>query len=327
MQTKKLGNSGIECSVVGLGTWAIGGGDWWGESDESESIKTIHTALDCGVNLIDTAPAYGFGYSEEVVGKAIHDRRDKVVLSTKCGMWWGESPAGQEGTFAFEQKGIKVYKNLKPFVIRQEVEQSLKRLKTDYIDIYHTHWQDVLTPIEETARCLADLQREGKIRSIAVSNATISDCDEYLLQCSLAANQVKYSMLDRAIEDELIGYSVDKNIGILAYSPLEQGILTGKIGMDKTFTETEYRNFIPWYQPEKRRLVLEMLAAFKPLTEKYDCSLTQLVIAWTAAQRGITSVLCGARKPENIVENAKGGSIVMDNADLAFMRDKVTAIS
>lgn len=319
MQYNKLGNSDIKVSSVALGTWAIGGGSWWGASDERNSILAIHTSLDKGVNLIDTAPAYGFGYSENVIGKAIEGRRSQVILSTKCGLWWQDpSP-----NFSFELDGVKVYKSLKPETIRKELEMSLKRLKTDYIDIYHIHWPDEMTPIKETAQCLNELVKEGKIRTIAVSNVSIEQCEEYFLYCNLVAVQMKYSMLDRKNVEQFVNYCKINNISILAYSPLEQGLLTGKIGMDKVLSEEEYRNSIPWYRPENRVRVLEMLQTFEPLTQKYNCTLGQLVIAWTAATNGITSCLCGARTQSHAQENVAAGNLKIESEDIAYIKNKV----
>lgn len=323
MKYKKLGKSDLMVSTVGLGTWAIGGGPWWGESDKDASIAAIKTALEFGINLIDTAPAYGFGYSEEVVGEAIKGNRSKVILSTKCGLWWET----EENNFFFEQDNKKVYRSLKSSNIRKELENSLRRLQTDYIDIYHTHWQDSTTPISDTAEVLLQLQKEGKIRTIAVSNATIEDCKKYEETCMLAANQAKYSMLDRQIEDSLASYCLDNDIGILAYSPLEQGLLTGKVTIDSTFSLTDTRSNNPWYEVDKRSKVILMLKGFTDLTEKYNCTLSQLVIAWTRQQRGITSVLCGARNPKNAMENAINGDLELEECDLSRMRKDVLRIN
>ena len=326
MQYRKLGETGIEISAVGLGTWAIGGGPWWGASDDDLSVKTIHAALDSGINLIDTAPAYGFGRSEEVVGKALQDRRDRAVIATKCGLWWTD----ETGPVHFELDGIKVRRSLEPRTLRLEVEQCLRRLRTDRIDLMQTHWQAVeplKTPIADTMACLLALRDEGKIRAIGVSNAICAEMDEYRAAGVLASCQPRYSMLDRRIEADILPYSRERNIVVLAYSPLEQGLLTGKIGTERTFSETEYRNMIPWFQPEKRARVLAMLAGWRDLTDKYACSLAQLVIAWTISQPGLTCALCGARKPENAIENAGGGNVTLDAADILRMRQDVERLA
>jgi len=325
MQFRDIGNSGISASAVGLGTWTIGGGTWWGETDDQESVRTIHAALEAGVNLIDTAPLYGWGRSEEVVGKAIKGRRDKVVLSTKCGLWQYDD----RGSFFFELEGIKVTKCLRPETIKQEIEMSLKRLETDYIDIYHTHWQAMepdKTPIAETMECLLKLKEEGKIRSIAVSNCDTNQMDEYLEKGRIDANQPHYSMLFRDIESEILPYCVKNNISILAYSPLEHGLLTGKITMETKLGEDEFRSGTPWYKPENRKRVIDMLNGWKDLTEKYSCSMSQLVIAWTINRPGLTHVLCGARHPGQAADNAKAGGMILSADDTIRMNNDIDGL-
>ncbi len=325
MEYRKLGSSEIKVSAVALGAWAIGGGPFWGESDDNESIRAIHAALDVGINIIDTAPVYGFGHSEEIVGKALLGRRDKAVIATKCGLWWGD----EAGVPFLSQMGHTARKSLDPRTIRIEVENSLRRLQTDYIDVMQTHWQAVepfKTPIADTMACLLKLKEEGKIRAIGASNITPAQMDEYRTAGPLDVCQPHYSMLFRAIEADVLPYCIEHQVAVLAYSPLEQGLLTGKIGMDATFTQTEYRNFIPWFQPEKRKKVLDMLAGWKDLTEKYRGTLSQLVIAWTIAQPGVTVALCGARRTANAVENAGGGNIALEKADLTRMRADAEAL-
>ena len=316
MQFRDIGGSGIKASAVAIGTWTIGGGTWWGEVDDNESVKTIHAALDAGINLIDTAPMYGWGLSEEVVGRAVKGRRDKVILSTKCGLWWHDG----RGAFFFELEGTKVNKCLRPETIKTEIEDSLRRLGTDYIDVYHTHWQAEepdKTPIAETMGYLTKLKEEGKIRSIAVSNADPGQMDEYRAVGGIDANQPHYSMLFKNIETDILPYCVKNNISILAYSPLEHGLLTGKITMETQLDESEFRSGTPWYKPENRKKVIDMLGGWKSLTKKYNCTVSQLVIAWTIARPGVTHVLCGARRPGQAEENAKAGGIMLDGADTA----------
>lgn len=325
MQYREIGKSGIEASALGLGTWAIGGGPWWGESDDAESIQTIQRAIDEGITLIDTAPGYGFGRSEEVVGKAIRGRRDKVVLSTKCGLWWGD----EKGSFKFELDGTRVNVSLHPETIQKELEDSLSRLQTDYIDLYHTHWPSVepdKTPIAETVACLLEMKAQGKIRAIAASNVSMDEAEEYLSLNALDALQMRYSMVDRKLEMDFIPFCLENHVSILAYSPLEQGLLTGKFGMDRTFTETEYRNKLPWFKPANRKRVLEMLEGWKDLLEKYRCSAAQLVIAWTMSQPGCTHVLCGARHIGQVEENAGAAALSLADEDLQRMRRAVEAL-
>jgi methylglyoxal reductase len=325
MQMRKLGTTNIEASVVSLGTWAIGGGPWWGPSDNRRSIQAIHAAFDTGVTMIDTAPAYGLGRSEEIVGKALEGRRHNVVLATKCGIWWHDI----RGEFVFEVEGHKAYKTLAPETIRKEIAMSLQRLKTDYIDLYQTHWP-VIEPgkyaIGDTMECLLKLKDEGKIRAIGASNVSIEQIQEYLSVGVLDAVQPKYSILDRKIEQQLLPFCINHAISTLAYSPLEQGILTGKFGLDYVLDEESTRNNIPWFRPQNRQNVLDMLARWNDLTEKYDCTLGQLVIAWTIAQPGITYALCGARKPEHAIANARAGDIMLSHEDRERMRNDVVLL-
>jgi len=325
MQEREIGQSGIKASVVGLGTWAIGGGPWWGDTDDEQSLRTIHEALDQGVTLIDTAPGYGWGRSEELVGRAIGGRRDQVVIATKCGLWWQDD----RGSEFFDSEGRTVRRCLRPETIREEVEISLRRLGTDYIDLYFTHWQSVepdLTPIAETAECLTKLKEEGKIRAIGVSNADQAQLAEYCAACTLDANQPRYSMLDRTIEADIAPFCREQDVSVLAYSPLEQGLLTGNIGMDQTFGEGQYRNEIPWFKPENRRRVLDMLDGWKDLTQIYDCTMSQLAIAWTVCQPGITFALCGARKPHQVRDNAGAGRLTLKDEDVQRMRRDIEAL-
>lgn len=325
MQYRKLGKTDISASAVALGTWAIGGGPWWGHSDDDQSVKAIQTAIDAGVNLIDTAPAYGFGHSEEVVGKAVKGRRDKVLLSTKCGLWWKDD----RGTSFFEMGDKHVKRCLLPETVREEVEISLKRLDTDYIDLYHTHWQSeepVKYPIDDTMQCLMKLKEEGKIRAIAASNVDIDHIKQYQSAGILDAIQPRYSMLDREIEKEILPHCLANSISTLAYSPLEQGLLTGKIGMDQTFAEGVYRNQIPWYLPANRQKVLNMLEGWSDLLSKYNCTLSQLVIAWTVAQEGITFVLCGARKEAHVRDNVGAADLKLEADDLSRIRRDAEAL-
>ena len=325
MQYRTLGKTDISASAVALGTWAIGGGPWWGDSDDSQSVKAIRAAIDAGVNLIDTAPAYGFGHSEEVVGKSIKGLRDKVILSTKCGLWWNDD----RGSSFFEMGDKHVKRCLLPDTIREEVEISLNRLDTDYIDLYHTHWQSMEPdkyPIDDTMQCLMKLKEEGKIRAIAASNVDLNHIKQYQDAGILDAIQPKYSMLDREIEKEILPYCHTNDISTLAYSPLEQGLLTGKIGMDQTFPEGAARNNIPWFLPVNRQKVINMLEGWNDLLLKYNCSLSQLVIAWTMAQEGLTYVLCGARKEAHVSENVGAGDLELEAEDLSRIRQDAKAL-
>jgi methylglyoxal reductase len=303
MLYRPIGQSGINASVIGLGTWAIGG--WmWGGTDRADSLRAVQAAIDAGVNLIDTAPAYGLGLSEELVGEAIRGRRDRVVLATKCGLVWHV----EQGLFHFEQAGKRVYRFLGAASLRHEVEQSLRRLGTDYIDLYQSHWQEPTTPIEESMGTLMDLKREGKIRAIGVSNAAITDMDRYRSAGVLDSDQEKFSLLDRGPEAERLPYLRRNGISFLAYSPLALGLLTGKITPERQFQGDDLRQGKPRFSVEGRQRVAKMLAEVAPLAAARGWTASQLMLAWTASVPGVTHVLAGARNAEQAAANARAGA-------------------
>jgi aryl-alcohol dehydrogenase-like predicted oxidoreductase len=318
---RKLGKSGMDVSAVGFGAWAIGG--WmWGGTDEGQAVAAIQAAIEHGINLIDTAPAYGFGRSEEIVARAIHDRRDKIVLATKCGLIW-DREAG-EFMFHADQAGVttgssekKIYRYLHPDSIRAELERSLKRLKTTHVDLYQTHWQESTTPIADTMGALLKLKEQGKIRAIGVSNANLSQLKAY---GPIDADQEKYSMLDRDLENNgMLDYCRRQNVAVLAYSPLANGLLTGKIRPDRQYEPGDLRKGNSRFSPANVERVDAMLDQLKPIAERHQATIGQLVIAWTAAQPGMTCVLCGARNPQQAIENAAAGQITLSAEEVETM--------
>jgi aryl-alcohol dehydrogenase-like predicted oxidoreductase len=325
MKKRALGQSGIQASAVAYGAWAIGG--WmWGGQDEEEAIRSIHAAIDAGIDLIDTAPIYGFGASEELLGRALKGKRDRIVLATKCGMVWDTD----KGDFFFhsdEDKWrksggkYKVMKYLGPQSIRREVEKSLQRLQTDTIDLYQTHWQESTTPIAETMGCLMELKQEGKIRAIGVSNATPEQMDEYRKVGPIDSDQEKYSMLDRDMESANLPYVRQNDMAFLAYSPIAQGLLTGKMDENYSFDDSDLRKDNKRFSVENRKKVQAMLAAFQPVADKHDISLTQLVVAWTIAQPGCSHALVGARNEKQAAENAAAGSVELSQEDLGAINE------
>ncbi len=328
MKMRPLGQSGIEASAVALGTWAIGG--WmWGGTEDKAAVDAIHAGIDAGINLIDTAPIYGFGVSEQVVGRAIADRRDQVLIATKCGMVVG----GEKGRFKtrstahqIDENGhleIRIYNG--PQSVRQECELSLKRLGVETIDLYQTHWQDGTTAYEDTMAALLDLIQQGKIRAIGVCNATAAEMRAYEQAGPLDTDQEKFSMIDRAIEADQLPHCREKNIAMLAYSPLAMGLLTGKIGPDRQFSQGDIRPSWPRFSQENRRRVADLLAAFQPIADQHSATLAQLVIAWTIHQPGVTHALCGARDRKQALENAKAGTIDLSTEDLQTMNDAIAA--
>lgn len=311
MLTREIGASGIAASAIGLGTWAIGG--WmWGGTDEDRSIAAIQASVDAGVSLIDTAPAYGQGVAEEIVGKALKGRRDKVVLATKCGLVWHT----QKGNHFFDYDGKPVHRYLGKDEIIYEVEQSLTRLGTDYIDHYITHWQDPTTPITETMEALEALKQQGKIRSIGASNTSIDDVKAYVAAGQLDAIQEEYSMVKRDIEDGLIPICRGNGVSVLSYSSLALGLLTGKIGPDRVFEGDDQRKDNPRFSLANRRKVADLMEKITPIADAHNATLAQTVIAWTLQQPGITFSLCGARDAGQAVENAKAGHLRLTPEDI-----------
>ncbi len=321
MRMRELGTSGIQASVVGLGTFAIGG--WfWGGTDERKSLDAIRASLDEGITLIDTAPVYGFGLAEEIVGKALKGRRDKVVLATKVGLRWN-TDKGLFDTYADEKSPSKepakytIRRWLSPESISYEVEQSLKRLKTDYIDLYQTHWQESTTPIEVTMGALLKLKEEGKIRAIGVSNVSVEQLEKY---GQVASAQERFTLLDRGIVQKgLVDFCVRHSISILSYFSMEQGLLTGTMKPGRTFREGDTRRTNPLFSAENITRVNDILAELRPYADKYKVTVSQIVIALTTLQRGITHMLVGARDAAQARENAGGGRLELSADDLAAM--------
>lgn len=321
---RTLGDTDLELSAVTFGAWALGG--WmWGGTEKNESTKAIHAAYDHGVTSIDTAPVYGQGHSEEVVGKAISGiPRDELQILTKFGMRW-DLEKGDFGFSSQDRQGndIDIYKYAGKESVMKECEDSLRRLGTDYIDLYQIHWPDSTTPIDETMEALVRLKEQGKIREAAVCNYSADQMKEAEQTISLASNQVPYSMLKRDIEEEVVPYCIENNKDILAYSPLQRGILTGKMEAGQDFGEGDGRADSPYYTDENIRRVNEFLQAIKPVANKYDATLAQLVIQWTINQPGITIALVGARNPEQAIQNAKAADINFSDDELAHIDEEL----
>jgi aryl-alcohol dehydrogenase-like predicted oxidoreductase len=289
----------------------------WGGTDEAASIAAIRAAIDAGVTLIDTAPAYGLGRSEEIVGKAIAGRRDEVVLATKCGLVWHTD----QGRHFFDQDGTRVHRYLGPESIRHELDASLRRLGTDHVDLYITHWQDPTTPIAETLDALQDLRRAGKIRAIGASNLAPADLEAYVAAGPLDAIQEQFSMVHRDIETELAPLCIRHGIAVLSYSSLALGLLTGKIGPERVFEGDDLRIGDPRFSVANRRRAVAFADEVRPLARALGATVAELVVAWTLRQPGITFALCGARNPDQARENARAGALDLTSGDL----DQITA--
>ncbi|WIY25750.1 aldo/keto reductase [Parasedimentitalea psychrophila] len=312
MLTREIGKSGVKASGVGLGTWAIGG--WmWGGTDEDASVAAIQASIDAGITLVDTAPAYGMGRSEEIVGKALKGRRDQVVLVSKCGLVWHS----QKGNHFFDQQDKPVHRYLGKDSIIYEVEQSLKRLGTDHLDVFITHWQDPTTPIDETLEAMLALKSQGKIRATGASNLSVEDLNAYIAAGQIDCIQEQFSMVHRVIEADLLPICQSNGISVLSYSSLALGLLTGKIGPDRTFEGDDLRKDNPLFSLANRQKITALMDAIAPICAAHNASSAQIIIAWTLQQPGITFSLCGARNPEQAIENADAGRITLSQDDIA----------
>ena len=324
----KLGKTGMDVSRMGLGTWSIGGGSaWGGDHDLQTVVDTIVEAPKLGVNLIDTAPGYNFGNSEKILGMALQKmNREDVKIITKCGVTWDQE---MKGDLFNKVNGIKLYKNLNSDSIKREIEESLKRMGTDYVDVYMTHWQSIegseyYVPIQKTMEVLNDLKAQGKIKAIGAANVDIKQIQEYLKHGELDIVQAKYSILDRGIEDEIIPCCRENGVTIQAYSPLEMGLLSGTMPRDYKPVGAQ----IPkkWFQPDNMQKAMDVMDQWKPLCEKYNCTIANLALAWILAQGEFINLLSGSTTVDQIKENVKSTELELDPADVAMMRDMVEEI-
>ena len=327
MLYRTLGTTDLKVSAITFGAWATGG--WrWGGTDRKDAIRAIQAAYDMGVTSIDTAPIYGQGTSEEIIKEAIKDiPRDKVQLLTKFGMRWDLA----KGDFFFSSKdnsgkAIDIYKYAGKESIIKEVEDSLRRLGTDYIDLYQIHWPDSTTPIRESFEVVAKLIEQGKVRYAGVSNYDASQMKETQKYVPLTSNQVPYSMVNRGIEEETLPYSIESNTAILAYSPLERGLLTGKIKPGHQFKEGDHRAGYFYFLDQNIINTNTFLNKIKPLADAKGVSLAQLVLKWTIERPGITIALAGARNETQAIENAKAADIALSEEEISLINSQLKSL-
>ncbi|MGX5687716.1 aldo/keto reductase [Arcticibacter tournemirensis] len=327
MEYRKLGESDLELSVITFGSWAAGG--WmWGGTERSDAVDAIKASYDLGVTSIDTAPIYGQGLSEEIVGEAIKGLpRDKVQILTKYGMRWDL----EKGSLAFRSKNndgqdIDIYKYAGKESIIEECESSLRRLGTDYIDLYQIHWPDVTTPIEESMEAVQRLIEQGKVRYAGVCNYDAEQMKTAESAIRLASNQVPYSMVNRGIEEVVVPYCLANKKAILAYSPLERGLLTGKIKPGHHFQEGDHRAQHKYFSADNVKRVNVFLDKLRPMASDKGASLGQLVLRWTIEKPGITVALAGARNVEQATQNAKAVDVKLSAEELSFISRELLAI-
>ena len=325
MEYKKLGNSGIDVSLISYGTFGLGGGNTW--SDMSFKVKEVEDLLqyaaDLGINYIDTAPVYGIGTSEELLGQALKNCRDKFVLQTKCSLNWRNEDGG---VFEYERDGKTVKRDLSKQAIIKDVEESLDRLKTDYIDVLVVHRQSNITPISETADALNTLIEQGKIRAAGISNSTPDDLKEYKKYIDIAVCQEKYSIVNDANAISYAPVCKELNTVFQFYGYLEEGALTGKGFYDKTFIKEDLRSRTPLIVEPYRTAVFEMFDKFEPLCQKYNCSIPNLLQVYAINRVPNVNLLTGFRRKETIKNTCEALDIKVCDADLDAIGDAANIV-
>jgi aryl-alcohol dehydrogenase-like predicted oxidoreductase len=326
MEYRQFRNTDLKVSAITFGAWAIGG--WlWGGADHKDAIEAIDAAIDEGITTIDTAPVYGFGQSEELVGKAIKGKRNKLQILTKYGLSWNNT----KGQFYFkstsnEGKPVDIYRYAGKESIIKECEYSLKNLGTDYIDLYQIHWSDPTTPLQETMEAMEILKTQGKIRYAGVCNfdeALVAEASKYF---PIISDQVPYSMVNRDIEAKLVPYSIKSNIGILPYSPLQRGILTGKIKKGHHFNDGDSRPNTPYYKEPNFSRILDFIESISPIAKKNNATIGQVVINWTLHQPFVTSALVGARNREQVLDNVNAVTFSLTKDDIQEINNKLNQL-
>ena len=305
MLYRKLGSSDLNCSVVALGTWSMVG-DFWGKSDDDASIDTIRASLDAGINTIDTAPVYGNGHSEEIVGKAIKGRkREDIIIATKCGI----DIVGKTG------------RNSSPELLYKEIDASLKRLGTDYVDLYQVHWPDPNTPLEETFTALSKIVESGKVRYVGVSNYSPEQMEEASKYCEIVSLQPPYSLLQREIEDES-SLLYRKGIGVLSYGSIGAGALTGKFKTRPIFNDDDRRDkFYDFFSEENWPKTAALVDVLREIADSRGKPVVHVAINWVLKQEGITVALVGARTPEQAIMNAGAGEWSLSDEENKMIND------
>ncbi len=301
MKKRKLGWTDLELTTIGLGCWSFGGGDWqfgWGPQQDELSVQTIYKALDLGINWLDTAPVYGLGHSEEVVGKALKGMKEKPLIATKCSRRWDQNR--------------EIYGCLKRESIREEIEESLMRLGVDVIDLYQVHNSEPDEDIEEGWEAIKELIDEGKIRYAGVSNFNVEQMERCRKIHPIASDQPPYSMVTRQIEKDIITYARKMEMGLVVYSPLHKGLLTGKVTKEwvDSLPDSDHRkNFDANFKSPMLEKNIAFVEDLKKIAQSRNISLAQLAIAWTLRKKEVTSAIVGARKPSQVEQNAPAGAI------------------
>jgi aryl-alcohol dehydrogenase-like predicted oxidoreductase len=316
LEVRQLGNSDLHITRVGFGAWAIGGGNWefaWGAQDDEESVRSISHALDLGINWIDTAPVYGLGHSEEIVARALRHVAKKPYVFTKCSMRWTEDR--------------KIYRSLKAGSLQQEIEGSLARLRVDTIDLYQIHWPNPEDEIEEGWETLARFQEQGKVRYIGVSNFNVAQIKRAQAITPVTSLQPPYSLLNRNVETELLPYCLEHNIGVINYSPMVSGLLTGKMTAERiqNLPDDDWRKRSPNFKQPKLSRNLQLVDLLREIAAAHGVEPGAVATAWTLKHPAITAAIVGARHPEQVDGSLAAAGLELENAEIARIEEFVKA--
>ncbi len=313
MKTRRLGNTDMQITPIGFGAWALGGGNWsfgWGEQDDTESIAAIRRALDLGINWIDTAPAYGLGHSEEIVGRALKGSAEHPYIFTKCSLVW--------------KKGEReVSNNLKAASIRREVEGSLRRLQVEVIDLYQIHWPVPDEDIEEGWSTMAELQKEGKVRYIGVSNFNVSQMRRAMAIAPISSLQPPYSLINREIEKEILPFCRRHDIGVIVYSPMQSGLLSGQMTRERIahLPDNDWRKRDEEFQEPRLSRNLVLVEKLREIAQLYQRTPAEAAIAWTLTNPAVTGAIVGARRPSQVDTNVGAAEFRFTERELNEIED------
>jgi methylglyoxal reductase len=319
MEYRKIGKSGIKASTIALGTWGMGGGErWQNTTNDSEAIYTICQAMDAGINFIDTAPVYGLGHAESVVARALEGKRDRAIISTKCGVHWRNA----DGEFMYIRDGADIYKSFDESSIRKDLHDSLKRLKTDYIDVYIAHRvPQTREGAFELSYALQNLKKEGLIRAVGISNASATVLGYFLEDGTVDLVQEKFNIMDNQILNEYMSLCLSHSVSIEGYNILLRGLLTGKIPLDYRPKPNDAHGVIKWFEPKRLGQIVSMVNDWRSIAEKYGCSLSALSTAYCMKAVPNLFALIGARTWSHLDEILPAAGLVMEQADFLKMSD------
>lgn len=316
METRRLGDSDLDVTRIIFGAWAIGG-SMWGGQDDTDSIGAIHASLDAGVNVIDTAPLYGRGKSEELLGRALEGRRDQVIIASKCGLIWDRPHEGNRRFDMIEVDGSAhpVHHDMSPAAVRRGCEESLARLRTDRIDLMQIHWPDPSMQTDDMFGELLNLREEGKVRWLGVCNFSPEQLAVAKRVAGIVSDQPQYSLVERGIEAGVLPWCRAEGVGVVCYSPMGRGLLSGKYAATHTFPPNDHRSGVRSFQPDVRPRVLAGLEQAREMAAAYRCTLANLAVAWTLAQPGVTAAIVGARNAAQARENAAAAGVKLSPSD------------